>query len=155
MPPTIVIGTEDRTAFVLLLTPIWGPGSSNTPATDAQLKSLVEFSAADVKPKAVEPKLPISKVGGGAQGYYFAATEKQPEPAGYKYLTQGAVGLNELRVTFTLLANNEPKKLQEQVLQLMRGLKRGGKKELGQDAAEPVGAVKESAAGKKARGVGK
>jgi hypothetical protein len=137
MPPTIVIGTEDRQAFVLLLTPIWGPGTANRPATDAQLRSLVELSASDAKAKAVEKKLPVTKIGGTAMpGYYFSATDREPEPGGYKHLSQGAVGVKELRVTFTFLANGDPKKLQEQVLQLMRGLKRVPKKGAGKEATK-------------------
>ena len=60
----------------------------------------------------------------GKTGYYFSATDRAPEPGGYKYLTQGVLGMHELRVAFTVLANGQSQEPTAQALELLRSLRR-------------------------------
>jgi hypothetical protein len=44
--------------------------------------------------------------GGVSRGYYFAATDRAPNPGEFKYLTQGIVHLEDINLAFTILTND-------------------------------------------------
>ena len=124
LPPTISVASAQRGEFLIMITPIWpGPGKG---APDAQeIRGLVQGAASGVQPKAVERELPLREIAATDKaGYYFDATDKAPEPDGYKFLTQGAIGFKELRVTFTILVNGEPAKVRGQALEALRTMRR-------------------------------
>lgn len=124
LPPTIDMIPTDGSSFQILITPLW-PIGNQKPPTLGEIRSLVEAGARQVQLQAVEQRLPLKElVGSGTIGYYFFATDRQPEPNGYKYLTQGAVMLKELRITFTILVNGEHQKLTEQGLKIIQTARR-------------------------------
>jgi len=95
-------------------------GDEHPPTLDT-IRRLVESAARQAQPQAVEHDLPLHRFAGAkTNGYYFSATDREPEPNGYKYLTQGALVLNELCVAFTVLVNGEPQKPTEQALEMLR-----------------------------------
>jgi hypothetical protein len=124
LPPTITVGPNSGNAFQVLITPLWPMGNAKSP-TLGEIRSLVEGGARQALPQAVEQSLPLKELtGSSTNGYYFSATDRQPEPDGYKYLTQGAVMLKELRITFTILVNGEPQKPTEQALEVLQTARR-------------------------------
>ncbi|WP_395317391.1 hypothetical protein [Variovorax sp. UC74_104] len=107
----------------MLITPIW-PSGSATASTPDELRRLVRGAADQARSQAVERDIEINELGApGKTGYYFSATDRQPEPGGYKYMTQGAMGLDELRITFTVLINGDPKQPRATALDLVRTLR--------------------------------
>jgi hypothetical protein len=125
LPPSVAISGPDTKALQMLITPIWPVGSAPRGPTADELRGLVQAGAARALPKAVESDLPIKDLGAsGKTGYYFSATDRAPEPDGYKHLTQGVLGMNELRVTFTVLVNGAPQEPTAQALELLRSLRR-------------------------------
>lgn len=125
LPPSVAISGPDATALQMLVTPIWPVGSAPRGPTADELRALTQAGAARARPRAVEAELPLKDLGAaGKTGYYFSATDRAPEPGGYKYLTQGVLGMNELRVTFTVLANGAPQEPVAQALDLLRSLRR-------------------------------
>lgn len=93
-------------------------------ATSAKLRALVQQAANAEKPRAVEPELRLFDLdSSGKDGVYFSATEKAPDSQGYQFRTQGALGLNTLSVSFSLLSTTESRQLTEQALQLMRSVR--------------------------------
>ncbi|MES2609034.1 MAG: hypothetical protein V4679_02285 [Pseudomonadota bacterium] len=125
LPPSVAISGSDAKALQMLLTPIWPVGSAPRPPTADELRGLVQAGATRAQPKAVESDLPLKDLGApGKTGYYFSATDRAPEPDGYKHLTQGMLGMNELRVTFTVLVNGAPQEPTAQALELLRSLRR-------------------------------
>jgi hypothetical protein len=93
-------------------------------ATSAQLRALVQQAANAEKPKAIEPELRLFDLdSSGKDGVYFSATEKSPDPQGYRFRTQGTLGLNTLSVNFSILSPTESKPLTEQALQLLRSIR--------------------------------
>lgn len=125
LPPSVAISGPDAKALQMLITPIWPVGSAPKAPTAEELRALVQAGATRAKPKAVESDLPLQDLGApGKTGYYFAATDRAPEPGGYQHLTQGVLGMNELRVTFTVLINGAPQEPTAQALELLRSLRR-------------------------------
>ena len=125
LPPSVAISGPDATALQMILTPIWPAGSSSRAPTADELRAQVQSGATQAKSRAVEAELPLKDLGAsGKTGYYFSATDRAPEPGGYKYLTQGVLGMNELRVAFTVLANGQSQEPTAQALELLRSLRR-------------------------------
>lgn len=124
LPPTVVVVSATSGAFQMLITPMWPMGSAAVP-TLPEIRGLVDEAAQNAKDQAVEPSLSLKELTGpDTGGYYFSATDRQPEPNGYKYLTQGALMSKELRITFTILINGEPKKPAAQALEMLRTARR-------------------------------
>ena len=124
MPPTITITSNEPSAFQILVTPLWPVGSAKAP-TAADVRNLVQGATEQVRSRAVERDLPLTELSApGKLGYYFSATDREVEPNGYKYLTQGAVGFGELRVTFTILMNRRPQETAAKALEVVRTMRR-------------------------------
>jgi len=127
LPPTIMLGPASGTAFQVLITPIW-PFKPGAPAQSAdQLRSLVERAAQQAKSQSVEKELPLHDLrGASGQGYYFSATDRAPEPGGWKFLTQGTLLVGELTVTFTVLTNEGQEVVVRQVLEALKTARQEG-----------------------------
>ena len=123
LPPTVKITSADRTAFQVLITPIPTTGGrSNSPT---EIRKLVERGLDNIKASAVESSISIQELAASDKaGYYFSATDRQPEPEGYKYLTQGALAFGDLKVTFTVLTNRQQGEVARQVIDMLRSAKR-------------------------------
>ena len=124
LPPTVVVTSNAANTLQVLISPIWPMGSEHSPTPDV-VRRLVESAARQAQPQAAEKDLPLRRFAGkGTSGYYFSATDREPEPNGYKYLTQGALVLNELCITFTILVNGEPQKPTDKALEMLRAARR-------------------------------
>lgn len=124
LPPTIVLGSPNPRAFQVLVTPIWPMGNAQAPSR-SDIQTLVQGAADNARSKAVEKTLSLAELSGpGLFGYYFAATDRSPEPNGYKFLTQGAMAFGELRITFTILTNEDSKSATAAALSMLRTLRR-------------------------------
>ncbi|MCZ8092240.1 MAG: hypothetical protein O9331_02010 [Acidovorax sp.] len=124
LPPSVAISGPDASALQMVITPIW-PVNGAQPATPSELRAQVQGAATRAKPKAVEAELPLKDLGAsGKVGYYFSATDRAPDTGGFKHLTQGALGMNELQVTFTVLANGQAEEPTALALEMLRSLRR-------------------------------
>jgi hypothetical protein len=127
LPPTIAFGPGSGTPFRVLVTPIWPATKDRLPASRGQIRALVERGAQGAKPQAVERELPILEFkGSSGPGFYFSATDRAPEPGGYKFLTQGALRAGELLVTFTILTNEGQEHVVKQALDALKGAVQDG-----------------------------
>ena len=124
LPPTISLSGAGPQGFQVLITPLWPVGEFKPPVPD-DIRALAQSAAHRAQPQAVEAELKLKDLGAsGKSGYDFSATDRQPEPGGFKHLTQGAVSVNELRVTFTILVNGEPQQTTALALELLRSMRR-------------------------------
>jgi len=127
LPPTITLGPASGKAFQVLLTPTWPATSDRPPQSRDDLRAAVEQAARDAKAQAVEKELPIVEFQGtSGSGFYFSATDRAPKRGEYKFVTQGAIGVGELTVSFTILTNEGQKLVVEQALDALRGATHGG-----------------------------
>ena len=108
-PPTIMLSGFEGSPFVVMITPRWA-GKDDGPdfGTAKSIHDLVEKAAHATEPESVEDRLSIVTLGGGTgPGYYFGATDRDPKPGDFKYVTLGAVRVGELVCTFTILTNDD------------------------------------------------
>lgn len=124
-PHAATISGPSREALMLLFSPI-GPVRPDAPRPTAErVRAMVERAAAAVKSSAEESELTIRDLEiPGAVACYFSATDRQPRPGEYKHLSQGAIGIDEYLVTFTVLMNGNADELRSQALAALRSLRR-------------------------------
>ena len=105
-PPSIRFSNSSGRKFVVFITAQWSPTQDSSFNSPARVRALVEETAVKISPQAVERAIPIDEIQGtDGRGYYFSATDKDPDPNEYKYLTQGALAVDDLLLTFTVLTN--------------------------------------------------
>ena len=121
LPPTITFSSPRLPRFLVLVTPIWSR-KSVTPENDpARIRALVEDAAAAVASSAVESTLPLLELSGSSgTGYYFSATDRAPKPDEFEFLTQGAIAVRDLAVTFTILTNEKESQAVPQALKMLQ-----------------------------------
>ena len=121
LPPTIRLAPAQGLRFEVLLTPIW-PMNGKPAASEAALRDIVANGIGIAQPRAVESTLSVREVPGmPGKGYYFTATDREPEPNGYPRMAQGAARVGELTVTFTILTNSGQKDVVDAALGMIAG----------------------------------
>jgi hypothetical protein len=122
LPPAISFRPASGDQFLILISPIWKVKKDAPLLTDDDLQKMVQRAADGAQPNAVEKTLKIIELqGASGRGYYFSATDKAPEAGGYKYLTQGALLVGELTVTFTILTNVDKRDVESAALTMLKG----------------------------------
>lgn len=122
LPPSLRFSGKPDGKFQVLVTPLWSPRGDPEFKSAASVRRMVERAAADASKQAVERNLPVVELKGGAgAGFYFFATDRAPAPGEYKYLTQGAMAVGDLVVTFTVLSNDAESAEAKAALEMLRG----------------------------------
>ena len=97
LPPTIRFSQKSGEKFTIVFTPLWKmPTAPANFGTAESIQQLVKGAASSVSSQAVEKNIEVKKINGSNVGFYFSATDKAPKPGEYKYMTQGAIGVNEI-----------------------------------------------------------
>ncbi len=121
IPPTIHLLPKSGKSFEVLVTPIRKMPDNAKPATSETVRASVKKSADDAKSQAVEKEIVVVDFKGSSGfGSYFSATDRAPEPGGYKYLTQGIMVDGDVSVAFTILANGDPTPIVKQALEVIK-----------------------------------
>jgi hypothetical protein len=125
VPPTVNFTPSVGRSFHVIVTPVW-PSVADAPLiSQGALREQVRQASDAAQPRAVERELTVLDFSGpSGYGAYFSATDREPEPDGYKYLTQGMLAASDLRVSFTILVNGNPAPVVQQTLASLRTLKR-------------------------------
>lgn len=121
-PPTIAFGVESGEPFRVLVTPAWPMDAATKPPTSEEMRKAVLSAIEGAKGQAVEKNLqPAALKGPKASGWFFAATDRAPKPDEFKYIVQGMLGLDELRIGFTVLTNDGRRAVPGEALEMLRG----------------------------------
>lgn len=123
-PPTILFTPATGKPFQVLITPIWKPRPDIPTPTKEALRQRMERSAEELKGDGdrVANEIKVVEIQGKAGiGYYYAATDKTPEPDGFKHLTQGVIMVSELMVQFAVLTNDGQQQVVRDALVMIRG----------------------------------
>jgi hypothetical protein len=121
LPPRIVLGPASGNLFHIVLFPFWKVSEDAPELTDKTARQMVQRAVDKAQPNATEKTLKIMELQGATgKGYYFAATDKAPEPGSYKFLTQGILPVGELAVAFTILTNDDKKETENAALTMLK-----------------------------------
>jgi len=121
LPPTLHFSAVDGQPFEFMVTPLWAIQGHVPPSDPETLRAQLEHAVKQAQSQAVESQIEVKKLtGASAQGFYFAATDRAPNPGEYKYMTQGILPVGDLVVTFTVLTNDGQKAIVEAALQALR-----------------------------------
>jgi hypothetical protein len=122
LPPTITFQPASGAQFLIVINPFWRESEDAPELNDYVVHRMVQRAADANQPNAVEKTLKLIYLeGSSGRGYYFSATDKAPEKGGYKFLTQGALLVDELAVTFTILTNDGQKDVESAALDMVKG----------------------------------
>ena len=125
-PPSIRFSNSAGQNFVVFISALWSPTQDTSFNAPARVRALVEDTAQNLASQAVEREIPILEIhGGSGTGYYFSVTDKAPAPDEYKYLTQGAMAVDDLLLTFTVLTNETESSVVSDALDMVRTARRG------------------------------
>lgn len=124
--PTIRFSGAAGQKFKVVISAFWSPKSDSSYNSSTKVRSLVDDTAGELKPRLVEKDIPILALpGGSGPGYYFSATDKNPGPNEYKYLTQGAIAVDDLLLTFTVLTKEKRSPMINRAFEILRSARRG------------------------------
>jgi hypothetical protein len=121
LPPTIILRPASGDQFQIIITPFWKESADAPDINDYIVHRMVQRAADANQPNAVEKTLKIIYLEGlSGRGYYFSATDKAPQKGGYKFLTQGALLVDELVVSFAILTNDGQKNVESAALTMLQ-----------------------------------
>jgi hypothetical protein len=121
LPPTIGLKPRSGTPFEVLVTAAWPMGPTSKIPDEATLRSEVAAAAKAAASQSVEGVLPVQEIQGAhGGGFYFAATDRAPNPGEYKYLTQGVFRIGEISLAFTVLTNDGQEAVVRSALEMLR-----------------------------------
>lgn len=104
LPPTLRFTPKTGNRFELLLTVLWNMKPGENINEPGRLKAMVTTRGQPLLSTAVEKELTVLELRQGeTEGYYYVLTDKAPEPGGFPYMAQGAIGMGDLLLSFTLL----------------------------------------------------
>ena len=118
---TVALTPREGPPFEVSVTPIarQKPGASTD--TAIKMRVSVQQGADKVKPTATEQYLPVEQLTGApGPGYFFSATDREPKPGEFKYLTQGMLLVGDVVVAFSILTNDSQEKVREQALAMLK-----------------------------------
>jgi hypothetical protein len=104
MPPTIIFNPATGDDFQVMITVLWGKTGQQDFNRHDKVRTFVEKDGQKLLQNAAEPKIVLREIKGvNNTGYYFSITDKTPNPGEYRYMTRGAIGVENLLLNFTIL----------------------------------------------------
>lgn len=120
-PITVALTPREGAPFEVHVRPVARQRQGASADTAIQMRHNVQQGADKVKPTAMEHYLPVDQLTGApGPGYYFSATDREPKPGEFKYLTQGMLLVGDVVVAFSILTNDGQEKVREQALAMLK-----------------------------------
>jgi hypothetical protein len=118
---SIALSPREGAPFQVVLMPVARQKPGASAETAIQMRHNVQQSADKVKPSALESYLSVEPLPGApGPGYYFSATDREPKPGEFKYLTQGMLLVGDVVVSFSILTNDAQEKVKDQALAMLK-----------------------------------
>ena len=118
---SIALSPREGAPFQVVVTPVARQNPGASADTAIQMRHNVQQAADKVKPSALEQYLAVDELKGAAgPGYYFSATDREPKPGEFKYLTQGMLLVGDVVVSFSILTNDKQEKVRDQALAMLK-----------------------------------
>lgn len=107
IPLTIRLYPAAGAPFEVFVTPESPEPTAGEVRYTEALREAVRDAAVRIQPQAVEETIEIRRLQGGSGiGFYFAVTDRAPQPEEFRYMNQGALQAGELTLWFTILTND-------------------------------------------------
>lgn len=120
-PATISLTPREGAPFQIVVTPVGRQRPGTSADTAIGMRQSVQDAADKVKPGAVEPILIAEALTGApGPGFYFSATDRDPKPGEFKYLTQGMLLVGDVIVSFGILTNDTQEKVRDHALAMLK-----------------------------------
>jgi hypothetical protein len=108
LPRTIRFSSSQGERFEVLFSARWSGREDPTVVEPNFVLSVAAYGAKIAAPQAMEPELEVRSLPtNSGEAYVFAATDKDPKPGEYRYMVQGAVNVQGLVCTFTILSEEQ------------------------------------------------
>jgi hypothetical protein len=121
-PPTIEIAMTDGGPRQVFVRPEWADPTSQDVRELPQLRDAVRDLAERIQPEAVEGYLEVRHIAGAnGVGFYFTATDRDPGPGEFKFMSQGALQAGSLTLWFTILTNEGQDTVAVEALAMLQG----------------------------------
>ena len=121
-PPTIEIAVTDGGPRQVFVRPEWADPTSKDVRELPQLRDAVRDLAERIQPETVEGYLEVRHIAGAnGVGFYFTATERDPGPGEFKFMSQGAMQAGTLTLWFTILTNEGQDTVAVEALAMLQG----------------------------------
>ena len=118
---TISLTPREGAPFQVVVTPVGRQRPGTSPDTSIAMRQSVQDAADKVKPSAAEPILTAEALTGAPwPGFYFSATDREPKPGEFKYLTQGMLLVGDVIVSFGIVTNDGQEKVRDQALAMLK-----------------------------------
>ncbi len=122
-PPVITFFRKDpagKEIFQLNVSLLWDDGFERNILRDDNVRKLVEEVGEDILQFSDETELLLEHLEGKeGQGYFFDLSDSSARPGEYRYLTQGALGVGEVLLVFSLFTNDPEGQIREIALEMI------------------------------------
>lgn len=123
--PTVVFAPKSGNEFSILITPYWSLRNEAGFNSPGKLTHLVEQLGKKHIAGSVGQKLTLQEFcNPSVAGYYCSFTDKAPKPGGWTYATQGAFGIEDLMIHFTILTNTKDSPEEKAAFTMLRTMQR-------------------------------
>lgn len=118
---TIALSPREGAPFQVVVTPVARQRAGADADTTIKMRHSVQQAADKIKPSAVEEYLAVEQLLGAPRpGYYFSATDRDPKPGEFKYLTQGMLLVGDVVISFSILTNDGQQKAKDEALAVLK-----------------------------------
>jgi hypothetical protein len=120
--PTIEIAVADNGSRPVFVRPVWDDPTAQDVRALPHLRDAVRDLAERIQPEAVENYLEVRHIAGtNGVGFYFTATDRNPGPEEFKFMSQGALQAGGLTLWFTILTNEGQDTVAVEALAMLQG----------------------------------
>lgn len=128
MPPTFIFTPAKGNDFQVIISVLWGKKGDQEFNSPERVRIFIEKDGQKLLPNTVEGKILLQEIKGATQsGYYYSITDKAPNPAEYRYMTRGAIGVGNLLLNYTILHRVKDSQAVKDALSIVREAKQSAK----------------------------
>ena len=123
-PPLLTFYNLDNNQaeiFQLNMSVLWEDGFNRTISSPQYIRSLVQQTGENTLTHSDQTELTLIEItGANGVGYLFDLTDSDANEGEYHYLTQGAIGVGNIVVVFSLFSNDKDAILREAMLNSLK-----------------------------------